>query len=159
GKTSWGAVGARAFDAHNRGRLDLYVVDMHSDMWMGTDWDHRSLPLALEYEKKKFSSSNGPFVSQDPEQIAREKDFGREVGDRGEDVGYGKTFYRNEGGGKFTEISDGADLETFWPWSIATGDFDNDGWEDVFIASGMGYPYYYWPNYLMMNQGDGTFRN
>jgi hypothetical protein len=23
----------------------------------------------------------------------------------------------------------------------------------------MGYPFYYWPNYLLMNQGDGTFRN
>jgi hypothetical protein len=23
----------------------------------------------------------------------------------------------------------------------------------------MGYPYYYWPNYLLMNQGDGTFRD
>src|SRR5262249_56103940 len=66
GKTSWGAVGARAFDAHNRGRLDLYVVDMHSDMWMGTDWDHRSLPLALEYEKNKFSSTTGPSASQHP---------------------------------------------------------------------------------------------
>jgi enediyne biosynthesis protein E4 len=42
---------------------------------------------------------------------------------------------------------------------VATGDFDNDGNEDVFITSGMGYPFYYWPNHLMMNNGDGTFRN
>ena len=48
-------------------------------------------------------------------------------------------------------------METFWPWGIATGDFDNDGYEDVFLPSGMGYPFYYWPNALMMNNGDDTF--
>src|SRR5262249_28777154 len=50
-------------------------------------------------------------------------------------------------------------LENFWPWGVATGDFDNDGWEDAFVPSGMGYPFYYWPNYLLMNQRDGTFRD
>jgi len=50
-------------------------------------------------------------------------------------------------------------LETFWPWGIATGDYDNDGHEDVFITAGMGYPFYYWPNSLMMNKGDGTFQD
>jgi hypothetical protein len=67
--------------------------------------------------------------------------------------------YRNDGNGQLAEISDKAGLETFWPWGIATGDFDNDGHEDVFVPSGMGYPFYYWPNALLMNQGDGTFRD
>jgi enediyne biosynthesis protein E4 len=159
GRTSWGAIGARAFDANNDGRLDLYVVDMHSDMWMGTDWDHKSLGMALQAEKKKFSSRYGPFEAHDPVQIEQDKEFERRVGYRGEDVLYGNTFFRNEGGGKFTEVSDQVGLETFWPWGIATGDFDNDGWEDVFLPSGMGYPYYYWPNPLLMNQGGGTFAN
>src|SRR5262249_46880448 len=35
--------------------------------------------------------------------------------------------------------------------------FDNDGYEDVFLPSGMGYPFTYWPNALMMNQGNETF--
>ena len=48
-------------------------------------------------------------------------------------------------------------METFWPWGIATGDFDNDGFEDVFLPSGMGFPYAYWPSALMMNNGNGTF--
>jgi hypothetical protein len=37
------------------------------------------------------------------------------------------------------------------------GDFDDDGFEDVFLPSGMGYPYFYWPSCLMRNNGDGTF--
>ena len=52
-----------------------------------------------------------------------------------------------------------AGVETWWPWGVATGDFDNDGYEDVFVASGMGYPYPYWPNYLLMNNGNETFTN
>jgi hypothetical protein len=48
-------------------------------------------------------------------------------------------------------------VETFWPWGIATGDFDNDGYEDFFLPAGMGFPWFYWPNSLMMNNGDGTF--
>jgi hypothetical protein len=48
-------------------------------------------------------------------------------------------------------------METFWPWGIAVGDFDNDRYEDVFIPSGMGLPFFYWPNSLMMNKGDGSF--
>ena len=70
---------------------------------------------------------------------------------------FGNTFFKNLGRGKFEEISDKAGLETFWPWGIATGDFDNDGYEDVFLPSGMGYPFFYWPNALMMNNGNGTF--
>src|SRR5207248_7323215 len=33
GKTPAGGLGARAFDFDNDGKLDLYIVDMHSDMW------------------------------------------------------------------------------------------------------------------------------
>jgi hypothetical protein len=158
GRTSWGAIGSRVFDYNNDGRLDLYIVDMHSDMWMGIDWDHKSLSMALEGQKKKYATRYGPLWTQDPVQVEQDEELQQRMGYRNADVVFGNVFYRNEGGGKFTEVSDQAGLETFWPWGIATGDLDNDGWEDVFLPSGMGYPYYYWPNQLLMNQADGTFR-
>jgi hypothetical protein len=159
GRTSWGAVGCKAFDFNNDGRLDLFVVDMHSDMWMGLDRDHESLPLAVQSEKVKYPDRYGPLVQNDPTLLDDEKEIARRIGYRKEEVVFGNTFYRNDGGDKLTEVSDAAGLETFWPWGIATGDFDNDGWEDCFVTAGMGYPFYYWPNSLLMNQGDGTFRD
>jgi enediyne biosynthesis protein E4 len=159
GRTPYGATGSRVFDFNNDGRLDLYVVDMHSDMWMGLDWSHRSLETARKCQKQKFAYIAGPDALKDPSLIESEKTLAKVLGFRHEEVLFGNAFYRNEGGGKFTEISDQAGLETFWPWGIATGDFDNDGYEDVFLPSGMGYPFYYWPNALLMNEGDGTFRD
>lgn len=158
-RTPAGAVGANLIDYKNDGRLSLFVVDMHSDMWMGADFEHASLEQARKFQATKFSYYAGPEVEKDRTLIDKEKELARKLGFRHEDVFFGNAFYRNDGGGKFTEVSDQAGLETFWPWSIATGDFDNDGWEDAFIPSGMGYPFYYWPNALMMNQGNGAFRD
>jgi hypothetical protein len=157
GRTPYGAMGARAFDFNNDGRLDLYVVDMHSDMWMGVDYEQTSLGMAQKYEKAKFPGFSGPYLTLKPELIEMEKEVARRLGYRQEELLFGNACYRNDGGGRFTEVSDAAGLETFWPWGVAAGDFDNDGWEDVFIPAGMGYPFYYWLNSLLMNQGDGTF--
>src|SRR5262249_7296345 len=76
GKTPWGGVGARAFDFNNDGRLDLFVVDMHSDMWMGVDFTHKSEPLARKYEKKKFRYSNGPYAEEDHRLVRARKGLG-----------------------------------------------------------------------------------
>jgi hypothetical protein len=159
GRTPWGGMGARVFDFNNDGRLDLFIVDMHSDMWMGADFKHTSLPLARKYETTKFRYYNGPYAEQKPSLIVSEKELGQQIDFKHEECLFGNACYRNEGNGKFTEVSDAAGLETFWPWGIAAGDFDNDGWEDLFLPAGMGYPFYYWPNSLLINQHDGTFRD
>ncbi len=159
GRTPWGGMGAKAFDFNNDGRLDLYIVDMHSDMWTGVDFAHKSLPTARAWEKKKFPHMMGPLAEEDPKAIEIEQDLAKKVGFRLEDVVFGNVFYRSNQDGTYSEISEQAGLENFWPWGIATGDFDNDGWEDVFVPAGMGYPFYYWPNYLLMNDAKGAFVN
>ncbi len=159
GRTPWGGMGAKLTDSNNDGRLDLFVVDMHSDMWMGADRGHTSLEIARQSWNKKFAYALGPEAEQKASERQEEADLEKQVGWKHEEVLFGNAFYRNEGGGKFTEVSDAAGLETFWPWGIAAGDFDGDGWEDLFVTAGMGYPFYYWPNSLLMNQRDGTFRD
>jgi hypothetical protein len=160
GPTSFGSIGAKAFDFNNDGKLDLLLVDMHSDMWMDVDYSHASLELAREGEKKKYPHLAGPRPDQTP---AAKEEYDHQVaaehGYRTEDVVYGNTFFKNLGGGRFVEMSDRAGLENFWPWGIAAGDFDNDGYQDLFVPAGMGYPFYYWPNYLLMNNRDETFTN
>ena len=158
GRTPHGAIGTKVFDYDGDGRLDLFVVDMHSDMWMGLDSEQRSRDEAVRYQRRRFLSSAGPTVNESaPGFIANQR---VELAVHWEDYQallFGNALYRNLGQGKFQETAAAAGLETFWPWGIATGDFDDDGDEDAFITSGMGYPFYYWPNQLMMNDGHGTF--
>jgi hypothetical protein len=160
GPTPHGAIGSKVFDYDGDGRLDLFVVDMHSDMWMGLDSRHTSREVATQTQHRRFLSPGGPTVDEAADGFAQDQRrmFAME-GKNYDDLLFGNALYRNLGQGKFTETALAAGLETFWPWGIATGDYDNDGNEDVFITSGMGYPFYYWPNQLMMNNGDGTFRD
>ncbi len=156
GRTPFGAVGAKAFDAYNDGRLSFFVVDMHSDMWMNLDVEHRSLATARDWAGRKPRYLRGPAAEESPN-VQQEQNAVRGFGTDSGDVFFGNGLYRNLGDGKFEEVSDRAGVETLWPWGIAAGDFDNDGREDVFVTAGMGYPFYYWPNSLLMNNGDGTF--
>jgi hypothetical protein len=48
-------------------------------------------------------------------------------------------------------------VETYWPWGPSVGDFNADGWEDIFIQSGMNFPYRYGINSLMLNNRGQKF--
>lgn len=44
--------------------------------------------------------------------------------------------YRNDGRGQFTDVTVGSGLDiTFYGQGVAVGDYDNDGWVDVFITA------------------------
>jgi enediyne biosynthesis protein E4 len=157
GRTSWGAIGSKAFDFNNDGKLDLLIADMHSDMWAPFEPSPAMMDAILKHPDRKYPRVTGAAHQFDPSADALEQEFTDIFKIHKEDVLFGNTLFKNLGGGKFEEVSDPAHMETWWPWGIATGDFDNDGYEDVFLPSGMGYPFFYWPSGLMMNNGDGTF--
>ena len=150
-RTSLGAIGVKAFDYNNDGRFDLLIADMHSDMWIKADQEDRVSPHT------KYLHILGPDVERFPAKQAEEAKFLDRLQLNRDDLIFGNCLFRNEGGGRLSEVSDEAGMETFWPWGIAVGDFDNDGDEDAYLPSGMGYPYFYYPSSLMMNDGDGTF--
>jgi hypothetical protein len=59
--------------------------------------------------------------------------------------------YRNRGGGAFEDVTRRAGVEgTGYGMGIAIGDYDNDGFRDIYVA-GVN------RNHLFHNQGDGTF--
>jgi hypothetical protein len=70
---------------------------------------------------------------------------------------FGNAFYRNAGDGRFEEVSDTIGVENYWPWGPSVGDLNADGWDDVFIASGMGFPFRYGPNSLLVNDRGRKF--
>jgi enediyne biosynthesis protein E4 len=70
---------------------------------------------------------------------------------------FGKALYHNLGNGQFEEISDRMGAETYWPWGPSIGDVNADGWDDIFIPSGMSYPYRYGINSLLLNDRGETF--
>ena len=59
--------------------------------------------------------------------------------------------YKNNRDGTFTDVTEKAGLRrTGWASGITVGDYNNDGFEDIFLT-------YYGQNVLYRNNGDGTF--
>jgi hypothetical protein len=59
--------------------------------------------------------------------------------------------YHNNGNGTFIEVSEWAGVDyRGWGMAAAWGDYDNDGWTDLFVSS-------YGENVFFQNNGDGTF--
>src|SRR5262249_50313180 len=128
GRTSWGAIGSKAFDFDNDGRLDLLIVDMHSDMWMPLEALDAMWPFITRNADKKFQYVTGggnQFNRAAAERLRWRLEDMLQI--KNDEVVFGNTLFRNLGGGEFEEVSDEAGMETFWPWGIVTGDFDNDG--------------------------------
>ncbi len=61
--------------------------------------------------------------------------------------------YKNNGDGTFTDVTEVAGLSTFGLSLSATiGDFDQDGWPDIYVSNDFATP-----DYFFFNNGDGTF--
>jgi hypothetical protein len=59
--------------------------------------------------------------------------------------------YRNNGDGTFADVTDNAGVgDIGWGMGVATGDYDNDGFEDIYVTC-LG------PDHLLRNTGKGTF--
>jgi hypothetical protein len=59
--------------------------------------------------------------------------------------------YRNNGDGTFTDVTSSAHVgSSGWGQGACVGDYDNDGWDDLFVT-------YYGHNRLFHNNGNGTF--
>jgi hypothetical protein len=133
--TPWGAMGVKSFDYDNDGDMDMILSDMHSDM---------SLNLRAGPDEKRKAEW---LVDEWGEALLQSE--GRSV--------FGNAFFRNNGDGSFDEVSDEVNAENFWPWGLSVGDLNADGWQDVFIATSMSFPFRYQVNSVLINNADGRF--
>ena len=126
--TPWGTMGIKIFDFDNDGQLDLYLTDMHTDMWKHLDpfSEKEKIPFPEEIAEKQMLATDGNHV-------------------------WGNAFFRNQGDGTFKEMSDQINAENYWPWGLSVGDLNADGFEDAFITSCMNYGYRYGINSLLLN--------
>ena len=80
------------------------------------------------------------------------------TGDQNKDgfhYGFSDKLYRNNGNGKFKDVTEKAGvLNRSWGLSAAIGDFNEDQLLDIYVAND-----FIKPDYLYINQGDGTFKN
>ena len=141
-KTPWGAMQAKFFDFNNDGLMDLFVVDMHSDM--------NDLQI-------KLAGNMNPQVEKSKSEAWCTAQYDESFLQGSSNNIFGNAFYVNLGGGKFQERSDALNVETYWPWGMSIGDFNADGYQDIFVAAGMGFPFRYAINSLLLNQEGKRF--
>ena len=129
--TPWGAMGIKVFDYNNDRQMDIFITDMHSDMSEKIGVKREKLKSRMQWPTDKLLDGGASI--------------------------YGNAFYENEGGGHFKDISDRVGAENYWPWGLSVGDLNADGYEDVFIASSMNFPFRYAVNSVLLNNRGQKF--
>ena len=133
-RPSYGPATVTAADYDNNGWPDLYMTDMHSDMWSTTP----HLDPTTYDPAARYRSQIGPAAG---------------TGDNATGPLFGNSLWLGADGASFGEADLSWQAETFQPWGHVPADFDNDGNVDVFIASGMSNSYDYFPNMMLANVG------
>src|SRR5436190_8590077 len=96
------------FDFDNDGKPDIYVADM---------WSAAGIRVS---EQERFHEKEPERVRALYRQHAR-----------------GNSLYRNQGNGKFENVSSQAGVEMGrWAWCSDAWDFDHDGYSDLYVANG-----------------------
>lgn len=142
-KTPWGAMGVKFFDYNLDGLMDLFVTDMHSDM----------TTLQIKAGDKDFS----PRFEKQKSDVWCSAEWSPANLSSASNSILGNAFYQNQGQGRFIEVSSRIGAETYWPWGISVADLNADGYEDVFVAAGMGYPLRYAINSVLLNESGTRF--
>lgn len=163
-------LGVVAADFNDDGRADLYVANdgAANRLWInkgdGT-FEDRALISGVAYSAEGAAQAGMGVAAGDPRNEGRTDILVTNL------TREGVAYYQNDGTGIFQEISRQAGL--FQPTYPLTGfgvewfDYDNDGWQDLFIANGavtlvealrgQTYPFHQ-PNQLLRNEG-GRFRD
>lgn len=168
------STGVAMLDVNNDGYLDIYVCKAGS---LGNDDGRRNL-LFVNNGDTTFTESSKKWGLDDPGyttqaySIDYDKDgdldlyvvnyrydfknnskINSEIQRAKEEV-TSDQLYRNDGN-IFVKVTGEAGLyNKAWGLSASIGDFNNDGWDDIYVAND-----FLEPDFLYMNKKDGTFEN
>jgi hypothetical protein len=156
------ATGLVFFDADNDGDADLWVCGIRGDRFYRNDgcglfvdatttaglqpsrW--ASMPIVADYDRDGFLDVY----------IVRMGDHEKTAPTPSWDAhnGVPHTLYRNNGNGTFSDVTAAAGIhESGWGLAGAWGDYNNDGYPDIYVGNEFG------TKSLYRNNGDGTFTN
>lgn len=162
--------GALWFDYDNDGRLDLLVLrlgrnllfknngdetfaDVTSSSGIGRKHQNAISAIAFDYDRDgDLDLLVGGFFADEVDLFNLTTTRFLPLHGQMADNGGTKTLYRNNGGGTFTDVTRGAGIkDTGFTTALGHGDYDNDGWQDFYVANDFG------PDRLYHNNGNGTF--
>ncbi|MEZ5400194.1 MAG: CRTAC1 family protein [Bryobacteraceae bacterium] len=150
GKGSFVEVTEKAgFAAHTGWTLDLGHGDFNNDGW-------QDVYLACDYgtDRIYFNNKDGTFTDATEKSIGFDtrKGMNADVADYDNDgwldiyvtnitdeyMKECNMLWHNNHDGTFTDVSKETNTcATLWGWSAKFGDFDNDGWADIFVVNGL----------------------
>jgi hypothetical protein len=125
-KTGGFSTGAAWADYDRDGYIDLFVT-----RYVRTDISHLSQP-------NPKATGYRSIIIEMPDEMEGESDF----------------LFRNRGGGTFEDVSQKAGLsdpQKLHGMGVVWGDYDNDGWPDLYMTNDSGW------NFLYHNKHDGSF--
>ena len=176
GDTAWG-MGCVAADYDNDGDIDLYVTNYGPNRLYRNEGDGRFVEVgpAAGVDDSRWSTGTAfgdydrdgdldlyvanyvdfnPNLNREDRPFCQWKSVDVFCGPRSLQ-GAADRLYRNEGDGRFLEVTVRAGVEDqgkYYGFAVLFNDYDVDGWPDLFIANDST------PNLLYHNEGNGTFR-
>jgi ASPIC and UnbV/FG-GAP-like repeat len=120
-------------DYDNDGKFDLYVTHIRSDhAWFA------AAPTVMRYMLKCMTQGTWKTDMSLYLQIMRQS--GRDFVSVFRQMASGNTLLRNIGDGTFEDVTVKANANPpGWFWGASFADFDNDGWQDLYVANGWVY--------------------
>jgi hypothetical protein len=120
-------------DYDNDGRFDYYVTHIRSEH----SW-YAEAPTVRRYMLKCMTQ--GTWKTDMPLFFEIFKQSGSNFVKAFQQMASGNTLLRNKGDGTFEDATSKADANPpGWFWGASFADFDNDGWQDLYLANGWVY--------------------
>jgi hypothetical protein len=134
GTLAYGAgMSASMGDYDNDGRLDIYCTNIRSEEAWYAEW-----PTVARYMTNCWRQ--GVWKTDMPLYLEVFRQSGTDFVGVFQQMASGNTLLRNKGDGTFEDTTWKANANPVgWFWGASFADFDNDGWQDLYMADGWVY--------------------